>query len=56
MNRRLVVAVEVGAAGFDQLELGGQFFVECRVFRAVLAVVDFQALQAIVDEYAQQFF
>src|ERR1017187_6605331 len=56
MNRRLVVPVEIRAAGFDQLELGGQFLVKRGVFRAVLAVVDLQALQAVVDEGAQQLF
>src|ERR1039458_9683969 len=44
------------AAGFDQLELGGQFLVKRGVFHAVLAVVDLQALQAVVDEGAQQLF
>jgi hypothetical protein len=27
----LSAAVEIGAPGFDQLELGGQLFVKCRV-------------------------
>src|SRR5579862_5481114 len=48
VNGRLVIAVKIGSAGLYQLEFGRQLFVERRIFGRVFAMVDLEALQAVV--------